>query len=170
MKNNESKFFTLKDGSHLEVTHLTEAHRKYIKRGFTQLSSESRQYRFLNFKKELSEEELDHLTKIDGKVHFALVAAIKKGPGVYEGVGVIRAHQTSPGRAELAIAVIDKYQGLGIGNILMKEIIHLARDLGYQSFTGEIDQSNGKMKSLIEKYHGQVHFKSQGLLEMNLAI
>ena len=170
MKNSLFKTFILKDGTQIEVRHLVESDRKYLKRGFALLGEESRHNRFLIHKKELSEKELDYLSQIDGKKHFALVAAVHKGPGVYEGVAVIRAFKTRDQEAELAITVLDKYQGLGVGNILMCEMIQLAKDLGYLNLVGEIEVSNKKMKGLIEKFQGKVNFKTQGIMEMNLPI
>jgi L-amino acid N-acyltransferase YncA len=60
-----------------------------------------------------------------------------------------------PGRAEMAFMVIDAWQGRGIGSILMRHLIKLARDGGLHELSAEVLSENAAML----KVFGKVGFK-----------
>jgi GNAT superfamily N-acetyltransferase len=64
---------------------------------------------------------------VDFTDHVALVAVVKEG-GRRMIIGGGRYIVVRPGTAELAFAVVDKYQGRGIGAALMRHLAALARD------------------------------------------
>jgi hypothetical protein len=65
--------------------------------------------------KELSEADLDYLTRIDYTTHMAWVAVDPASPE-HPGLGVARYIQVAnhPNVAEVAITVVDSHQGLGL--------------------------------------------------------
>ena len=67
--------------------------------------------------------------KVDFSNHVALVATAQEdGQPIIIGGG--RYIVFEPGRAEMAFIVVDAWQGRGIGSILMRHLIDIARDSG----------------------------------------
>src|SRR5690606_20802796 len=94
--------------------------------GFTHLSEESRYARFFTAVPRLAGSLLESLTNIDGHHRMAIAAfdpTRESEVGEPDGYGIavaryIQADVGSPA-AELAIAIIDEYQHLGLGHILL---------------------------------------------------
>jgi GNAT superfamily N-acetyltransferase len=53
----------------------------------------------------------------------------------------------SPGQAEVAFAVVDKYQGQGLGKTLMRHLVSIARDAGLR----ELLSDNKPMLRVFQK-------------------
>lgn len=87
--------------------------------GIQQLSANTLFLRFLSPIRQLSNSQVDYLINCDFEDHFA-VAVVLDQPS-YPGMAVtryIRSYE-NPEEAEWAVTVIDKYQGLGLGRILL---------------------------------------------------
>ena len=56
-----------------------------------------------------------------------------------------------PGKAEIAFAVIDAYQGQGIGGALMRHLAVIAREAGLKKLTAEVLPDNISMLKIFEK-------------------
>jgi RimJ/RimL family protein N-acetyltransferase len=56
-----------------------------------------------------------------------------------------------PGQAEVAFAIIDAYQGLGIGSALMRHLATLGREAGLREFTAEVLTENAPMLNVFER-------------------
>ena len=95
-------------------------------RGFARLSAASRQMRFLGVKKELSAAELRYFTDVDHHDHEAL-GALDHADG--RGVGVARYVRDTedPQAAEIAVTIIDDWQGRGLGTELLAQLSDRAR-------------------------------------------
>jgi GNAT superfamily N-acetyltransferase len=115
---------------------------------FGRLSPESRYRRFLSPTSSLSDAELRYLTEVDHVDHEALVAV---EPGGREGIGVARyvRLEEAPDVAELGVAVIDDWQGQGIGSLLLQRLAVVARKNGIERFSALILEENQPMLSLI---------------------
>ena len=61
------------------------------------------------------------------------------------GVGRFKRSSTNPREAELALTVIDEYQGKGVGTILLAIIYFLASKLEIDVLTGTILSVNSKL-------------------------
>jgi len=71
---------------------------------------------------------------IDFEGNVALVAQIDEdGRAAIAGGG--RYIVVRPGKAEVACTVVDAYPGLGIGTILMRHLVNLARDASLKELT-----------------------------------
>jgi ribosomal protein S18 acetylase RimI-like enzyme len=55
------------------------------------------------------------------------------------------------GKAELAFAVIDDYQGQSIGQLLMRHLIAIARNAGLVELVAEVLPSNSAMLKVFQK-------------------
>jgi GNAT superfamily N-acetyltransferase len=89
--------------------------------GFARLSARSRQLRFLTPKKGLSPAELRYFTDVHDHDHEALGALDHPGG---RGVGVARYVRDAddPQAAEIAVTVIDDWQGRGLGAELVAQL------------------------------------------------
>ena len=100
---------------------------------FAGLSPHSRYLRFQGPIAELSAATRRSLTALDGRTHVALAAFTKGRP-----IGIVRIIDLSDGRAELAVEVVDRWQGRGVGTQLLQAARNRAADMGYREFVGEM--------------------------------
>jgi GNAT superfamily N-acetyltransferase len=110
---------------------------------FDRLSPDSRYRRFFGFRKGFTPEELRYLTEPDFLVSVALVATIDERDGRESIVGDGRYVALPDGRrAELALSVIDAYQRKGIGSLLLRHLVGVARHTGIGELQADILASN----------------------------
>lgn len=125
--------------------------REQVSRGLKDLSSESIRNRFLGSKKEFSATELEYLTNLDGWDHYAIGIEERERP--FRGVSIarlVRSHPV-PTEAEVAITVIDEFQNIGLGTLLIKLIALAANERNIERLTfTTLPQNNGILK-LIQK-------------------
>lgn len=138
----------LRDGSKVVLRLINSDDKDRLRRGFLQLSAESRYRRFFSPKQDLSPEELRYLCEVDGVRHFALGAVSVDGD---EGLGVARFIQLDgePGLAEAAIAVADHVQGRGLGSLLFQRLVAAATERGVTRFRTEMLGTNAGMAELV---------------------
>lgn len=136
--------------------------------GFERLSQESRYRRFLAPQTRLSGAELRYLTEVDHHDHEALVAV---DPLTGEGVGIARYVRSRRDRAvaELAIAVVDDWQGIGVGTRLLKALADRARQEGICAFRGLVLADNDVMLSLARELGAvRLEHQQQGTVELTV--
>jgi GNAT superfamily N-acetyltransferase len=143
---------TLPDGTPVVIRLVGPADRELLRRGFDDLSPASRYLRFFGAKSDLSDDELAHLTDLDGIDHFAL-GAVREGPDGLEGLGVARfiRDPANPELAEAAVTVKDAVQGLGLGTLLLTRLAAAARERGVTRFSGEFLAANERVRALLEE-------------------
>ncbi len=141
---------TLRDGSHVRIRQGHHTDRGLLMRGFERLSTESRYRRFLASTAELSEATLRYLTEIDHHNHEAMIALDEQ---TGEGIGVARYVRDAdqPDVAELAVTVIDDWQGRGLGTLLLEVICARAREEGITRFTALMLATNREMMDLLRE-------------------
>jgi GNAT superfamily N-acetyltransferase len=138
----------LRDGSHVRVRQGRRSDRALLERGFERLSAESRYRRFLTPMPELSDTVARRLTELD---HHDLEAIVALDEATGEGVGVAR-YARDPARpnvAEVAVTVLDEWQGVGLGTLLLELISARARVEGIGTFTALMLATNDEMLDLI---------------------
>ena len=139
---------TLADGTHVLVRPLrktdAELERAFIKR----LSPESRRMRFLGQMSEPSDELVRSLTEIHPKRDMAFIALVHR-EGEKREIGISR-YQTSPdGRiCECAVTVSDEWQKKGLGTLLMRHLIDVARSRGIRKMVSLDSADNLQMRDL----------------------
>jgi len=138
----------LRDGSEVLIRPIEPADRDLITDGFSRLSLQSRWYRFLTGKPELSAQELRYFTEVDHHDHEAL-AALDYLDG--RGLGVARyiRHVDDSAVAEVAVAVIDDWQGRGLGTELLTQLTDRAREEGIRRFTALVAADNAAVLGLL---------------------
>jgi RimJ/RimL family protein N-acetyltransferase len=159
-----------RDGSQLLVRPIGPEDREALVRGFEHLSEESRYKRFLSPIKRLTSGELTYLTEVDHRDHEALIALTGDG----EVVGVARAVrlEDDPGRAEVAVTVVDEWQGRGVGTILLHRLAALVRNTGVERVFGVCLAENRDMRQLLEELGpgAQTTSREEGLVEIEVPL
>ena len=136
------------DAADLEIRPIEPDDKQAMVAAFERLSDESRYRRFMNPHGRLSAAELRYFTEVDHHDHEALVAV---DPRTQEGVGVaryIRSHD-DPAVAELAVAVIDEWQGRGVGSRLVAALARRALEEGVTRFSAYVLADNELMLNLL---------------------
>jgi GNAT superfamily N-acetyltransferase len=140
----------LRDGSRVRIRRLRNSDSELLLHGFRRLSPESRYRRFLSPTPKLSERTLRYLVEIDHSNHEALIAVDEQ---VGEGVGVARCVRdpARPSAAEVAVTVVDDWQGRGLGTLLLEAITMRAREEGVDTFTALMLVENSEMMDLLQR-------------------
>jgi GNAT superfamily N-acetyltransferase len=114
------------------------------------MSPETIYRRFFAPKRSFTEKEIDFYLNVDFTSHVALVAVLGES-GRWQIVGGGRYISSEPGRAELAFAVDDLHQGLGIATRLMRHLVGIARANGIRQLTAEVLAENRPMLKVFER-------------------
>jgi GNAT superfamily N-acetyltransferase len=114
---------------------------------FAGLSERSRRLRFLGSKPRLLESDLAHLVDV-GRSGREAVAAIDQASGRTVGIARFVRDDDRP-EAEIAFAVVDEWQGRGLGKQLLAELRRLAREEGILRFRALIAHGNTRAFALV---------------------
>ena len=144
---NYSATETLRDGRTVEIRSHRSQDREGMQAAIARSSSASLYRRFLG-SRQVSEKETDYFL-VDFVNHVALVVVANDG-GEPTIVGGGRYVDVQPGQAEV-VAIIDAYQGLGIGSALMRHLAILGREAGLHAFTAEVLSENLPMLNVFER-------------------
>src|SRR6476646_8790237 len=144
----EGRPVRLRDGSAVLIRPVRPEDAGLLENGFAGLSDRSRRMRFLGPKAGLSAAELRYLTDVDHRDHEALGALDHARGG---GVGIARylRDRDDPRTAEIAVTVIDDWQGRGLGTELLARLAERARREGIDRFTAAVSADNAAMAGLL---------------------
>ena len=141
---------TLRNGRRAEIRALKPADRAGLLEAVAHMSEEARYRRFFAPKRSFSEQEIEFYLNVDFVGHVALVAVVDEPAGpVVAGGG--RYIVSEPGCAEVAFAVDDAHQGLGIASALMRHLIVIAREAGMKALIAEVLPDNAPMLKVFER-------------------
>jgi RimJ/RimL family protein N-acetyltransferase len=142
---------TLRDGSLVEIRALKPEDEAGMLAAVERTSAQSLQRRFFVMKRSFSDKERTYFMQVDFSNHVALVVTAQEdGQPVIIGGG--RYIVFEPGRAEMAFIVVDAWQGRGIGSILMRHLVAIARDSELKELTAEILPENTAMLKVFGKF------------------
>jgi RimJ/RimL family protein N-acetyltransferase len=113
--------------------------------------AQSLQRRFFVPKRNLSEKEKAFFMNIDFVNHVSLVAEIEED-GRHTIIGGGRYIVTAPGEAEVAFVVVDAWQGHGIGVLLTRHLVGLARAAGLKQLGADVLPENMAMRKVLGKF------------------
>jgi GNAT superfamily N-acetyltransferase len=143
----------LRDGTHVRLRAIEPADRERLVAGFEKLSPESRYRRFFAAVPRLTDGMLQRLTETDGWNHVAIGAeVVSEDPEERQGLGVAHFFRLpdAPDTAEVAVAVIDEKQGLGLGRLLLLALVEAAREREIRQFRASILRDNAPALALLE--------------------
>jgi RimJ/RimL family protein N-acetyltransferase len=125
--------------------------------------------RFLTAKKELSPAELRYFTDLDHHDHEAL-GALDHADG--RGVGTARyvrdAHD--PHTAEIAVTIVDDWQGRGLGTELLAQLSDRARQEGIRYFTALVSAGNSAVTRMLRNVSAELVRRGPGTVEYKIAL
>ena len=141
---------TLRDGRRLEIRALRPDDRADLSAAVGRVSDQSLYRRFFGVKRHFSEQEIAFFLNVDFVNHVALVAVVEESarPVI---VGGARYIVVQPGQAEVAFAIVDEYQGQGIGAALMRHLAAIARQAGLETLIAEVLPDNSPMLKVFQK-------------------
>jgi RimJ/RimL family protein N-acetyltransferase len=152
---------TLRDGRRLVIRAQTPQDREGYREAFARASRESIYHRFFVLKRGFSEAEAHYFLDIDFVKQVALVAEVEEG-GHPTVVGEGRYVVIEPGKAEVSFGLIDEYQGMGIGTLLLRRLIELGRQAGLNEFVAEVMADNVPMLRVFERSGLETHETRNG--------
>jgi RimJ/RimL family protein N-acetyltransferase len=159
----------LRDGSTVLIRQVQSADVPLLADGFARLSARSRQLRFLTPKKELSPAELRYFTDVDHHDHEAL-GALDHTDG--RGVGTARYVRDAddPQAAEIAVTIVDDWQGRGLGTELLAQLSERARSEGIRRFTALVAADNPAMAGLLRNAQADLVGREPGALQYEITL
>jgi RimJ/RimL family protein N-acetyltransferase len=162
---------TLRDGTRVLLRQIRPSDREGLAEGLRQLSATSRFLRFHADIDELTDRELDYLSRVDHVDHEAIVAIDLDHPEV-PGVGVARYIRDPYERhvAEAAVTVADDYQGRGAGTSLLGALAARAHLHGVRVFRNYVLEQNQPMLDLLEGSGASREREAPGLWRVDLAL
>ena len=112
----------LADGRHVEIRALKPDDRDALLAAVGRTSAQSLYHRFFGARRGFTEQEIAFFVDVDFENHVALVASVEEDrrPVIAGGARYVA---VAPGKVEVAFAVIDQYQGRGIGAALMRHLV-----------------------------------------------
>ncbi len=136
----------LQDGSLIRIRSIrpddADRHRRFISR----MSDESKRLRFFTVRPSLTDAETAYFTTVDNVQRVGLVATRHD-----DIVGIGRFDVTAPGCAEVAFAVADAVQGLGVGSLLLDRLVVEGERRAITQFTAHTLPENERMLELFHK-------------------
>jgi GNAT superfamily N-acetyltransferase len=152
----------------LEIRPIEPGDKEAMVAAFERLSDESRYRRFMTPHGRLSAAELRYFTEVDHHGHEALVAI---DPLTQAGIGVARyiRSKDDPSVAELAVAVIDDWQGRGVGSRLVAALARRALQEDITRFSAYVLADNELMLNLLRDLGNvKVLHKELGTVELTV--
>jgi len=140
----------LRDGSAVLIRQVRSTDAPLLADGFARLSPRSRSMRFLGATTTLSAAELRYFTEVDHHDHEAigaLSAADRRGVGIARYVR----DADDPHTAEIAVTVVDDWQGRGLGAELLSRLSGRARQADIHRFTALVAAENAAVAGLARK-------------------
>jgi GNAT superfamily N-acetyltransferase len=140
---------SLADGSIFTVRPVTGDDKHLILSGFDQLSERSRYLRFLSPMPSLSRGQLAYLSELDHRHHVAI--------GILDGdnpvaIGRFVRFDDDPTAADVALTVIDAYQGRGVGRVTIEVLAMLARHRDIRWMHFDVLAENTGMLALLDRF------------------
>jgi GNAT superfamily N-acetyltransferase len=162
-----SSVVVLDDGTRVLIRPIRSDDKRLLQEGIRRLSPESRYLRFLHYLERLTAAELRYLTEIDYRDHFAWVAISLDQPDQI-GLGVARyiRDKTLSTQAEAAVAVIDDYQGRGLGRILLTRLADSARENGVDAFIAYLAPESPVVSHLLQNVAAATASNEDGLVKV----
>lgn len=159
----------LRDGSAVLIRPVHSADASLLADGFARLSARSRRLRFLSPKEDLSPAELGYFTDVDHHHHEAL-GALDHADG--RGVGIARyiRDAADPQAAEIAITIVDDWQGRGLSTELLAQLSERARSEGIRRFTALVSADNDKVIRLLRNAGGTLVSRGRGTADYEIML
>lgn len=162
---------TLRDGTPVLIRQIRASDRERLTEGLRRLSPGSRYLRFHAEIDELTERQLDYLTRVDHTDHEALVVLDAGHPEI-PGIGVAR-YVRDPREcrvAEAAVTVADQYHGRGAGTLLLGALSARARANDVRVLRNYVLGQNQAMLEVFDHLGARREPEAPGLWRVDLEL
>ena len=156
----------LTDGTEVVLRPIGPDDKSLLEQGMAKLSATSRRLRFMSSIENLSKSQLAYLTEIDHHHHLAWGAMVSGQP-VAVGRLVRLADPTES--AEIAITVLDEWQGRGLGKLLVRLLAEIGRSVGIERVVFEALAENEGIVRLLSRF-GAIYDLDEGVVTGSLEI
>jgi RimJ/RimL family protein N-acetyltransferase len=162
---------TLQDSTRVRIRPIRPSDRYRLQEGLRQLSPESRYLRFHSAVDKLTEVQLTYLTEIDYHDHMAWVA-LNVDDRDEPGMGVARYIRlpNEPDVAEAAITVADRYQGRGLGSVLLAVLCRSAIENGIRTLRNYVLEENQAVIGLFEELGATREREGPGVYRIDIPL
>jgi ribosomal protein S18 acetylase RimI-like enzyme len=160
----------LHDGRRVEIRALRPDDQAGLLAAVSRTSEQSLYRRFFAVRRGFAEPEIASFMNVDFVNHVALVAVVEESdrPVI---VGGGRYVVVKPGTAEMAFAIVDEYQGQGIGSALMRHLAAIARAAGLKELIAEVMPDNISMLKVFKKSGFRLNTKREpGIVHVTLLL
>ncbi|WP_372734538.1 GNAT family N-acetyltransferase [Nocardioides sp.] len=143
----------LADGRRALIWPLRADDREALREGYEHLSARTRNHRFLTGVPHLTDFMLDHLVDdVDGVDHVALALVVLDDDNVGTPVGVARMIRYEDRRteADLAVTVVDDWQGRGVATALLAELLRV-RPVGVTRIVTTVAADNAASLAMVRR-------------------
>jgi GNAT superfamily N-acetyltransferase len=161
----------LRDGSWALIRPIRASDKDRLRRGLEWLSPRSRQLAFHMPLQELTDDQLRYVTEIDHRDHVAWVALDPDdldAPGM--GIGRYVRLRHDPTVAEAAITVLDRYQGRGVGTLLLGLLTRSALANGIRVFRNYVLADNDAMLELFDQLGATRQLMTRRVYEVDFGL
>ncbi len=161
---------SLRDASQAFVRPVTPDDKAELQAGLAKLSPESRYRRFFSSVAELNADQLRYLTELDYRSHFAWGAFTAYGE--QPGIGVARYICLSerPAVADLAVAILDDFHGVGLGRVLVEATVIAAAHNGIDTIIGSVLRENEPMLGVFRHMEPTLVTGEGGTVDVEIAV
>lgn len=136
-------------------------------------SPESIRYRFFQFRKHFSREDVAQMVQIDYDREMVFIANAPREDGEgEETLGTVRVWTDADNlRCEFAVMVHDKMKGEGLGIALMQKMIDYCRSRGTVEMVGNVLPENRPMLQLAEHLGFDIHYnREEEVMDLRLVL
>jgi GNAT superfamily N-acetyltransferase len=163
--------FRVRDGTRVLVRPIEPDDRERLQVGLYRLSPTSRYRRFHAAVSELSDAQLRYLAEVDPVNHLAWIALDPALPGE-PAVGVARRIRlpTAPRTAEVAVTVLDAYQGRGIGTLLLGVLSRATAAQGIRTYRAYVEEDNDAMLRIFRDLGARVGCLELGVYQLDIPL
>jgi GNAT superfamily N-acetyltransferase len=162
--------YPLGDGGRLVLRPIVPGDRERLQAALGWMSEESRYTRFFVPLHQFSDEHLRYLTEVDQVDHVAWGALDPAAPHVPgAGVGRFIRLRDEPDIAEVAIAVVDAYQGRLVGTALFALLYLLARRRGVRTLRAVLLMGRSRLGERLRLIGGRGAYRD-GVLEIDVPV
>jgi len=161
----------LKDGQEVFLRPILPTDGPLLVELFNKMSPQSRYWRFLRPIKALSGNLLYQFTHLNYNRDFALAGIIQEAGK--EAIIAVGRYAQVPQKevAELAVAVRDDWQHLGLGKALLATIIAIAKAHGIYRFESIMDPENMIIRQILLAFGYKVTYRvERGFLEVEIVV
>jgi acetyltransferase len=161
----------LKNGTGVFLRPVMPADSQLIVDMFNKMSPQSIYFRFLRNLSALPENMICKFTHVDYNSESALVAIIQEdGKDAIVAVGRY-GYDSDEDITDLAVAVRDDWQHLGLGKSLLQKVVDIAKEHGISRFTCMMDSRNHKIKNILLALGYNVkYFPENGVSRVEIAV